>query len=189
MAKLIKVDSQLFKEAQDVLDDIGIEVETVVRMALKRVVKDKNISFLTAPVEKPVIPKEQPQPPVSPQATFMTEEKPMTKSRAIALFEQKGIKISKNATYASKNRAAYNYWANPYFFALDREWFLILNDWIRKELHLFVIPADTLHKSQLVARADQPEMIDLQICYNDPQFTDNRSKISFARFLVKTIRY
>ena len=119
----------------------------------------------------------------------MVEEKPMTKSRAIALFEQRGIKITKNVTYASKNRAAYNYWANPYFFALEREWFLILNDWIRKELHLFVVPADTLRKSQLIARADQPEMIDLQICYNDPKFIDNRSKISFARFLAKSIRY
>ena len=189
MTKLIKVDSSLIKEAQDVLDDIGIEVETVVRMALKRVVKDKSIAFLTAACERTAIPQEQVQQPVPTQSTIVVEEKPMTKSRAIALFEQQGIKITKNVTYASKNRAAYNYWANPYFFALEREWFLILNDWIRKELHLFVVPADTLRKSQLIARADQPEMIDLQICYNDPQFIDNRSKISFARFLAKSIRY
>ena len=85
MTKLIKVDAQLVKESQDVLDDIGIEVETVVRMALKRVVKDKNIAFLMAQTEKAEVPREQVQPPVSPQSTPIKDERPMTKSRASAL--------------------------------------------------------------------------------------------------------
>ena len=33
------------------------------------------------------------------------------------------------------------------------------------------------------------EKIDLQIAYNDTTFTDGRSKVSFADFLVKSISY
>lgn len=189
MTKLIKVDAQLVKESQDVLDDIGIEVETVVRMALKRVVKDKSIAFLMAQTEKAEVPREQVQLPVSPQPAYVADDNRMTKSLAVSLFEREGVRFNRNITFASKNRAAYNYWANPYFFALKQDWFLILNDWNRRELHLFVIPANAILATQLVARTDIQEKIDLQISYGDPTFTDNRSKIKFQKYWIKSIKY
>lgn len=65
----------------------------------------------------------------------------------------------------------------------------ILNDWIKGELHLFMIPAHAIDRRFMVSRVDLREKIDLQIGYNDPTFTDTRSKQSFAKYLVMSIRY
>ena len=102
----------------------------------------------------------------------------MTKNKAIALFINNGNSFNGNITFASKNKTAYNYLANPAFEVLDSDWFLILNDWVHQEVYLFEIAAKTFRYNQLVSRADKSQ-IDLQIMYEDNSFTDTRSKISF----------
>lgn len=111
------------------------------------------------------------------------------KNIAVNLFKSKGFTTSRNTTFSSKNKASNCYWANPLFESLKQDWYLILNDWHKNELHLFKIPVHTLTENDLVCRADNEDKIDLQIAYNDITFTDNRSKISFAKFLVTTISY
>ena len=185
MYQIIKIEPQLAKEAKAILEDVGIDLETVVKMTLKRVVKEGNISFLMA-MSNPSA-TENSANTISKMESV--EESRMSKNLAISLFTAQGIRFNRNVTYASKNKTAYNYWANPYFFALNKDWFLILNDWMKRELHLFMIPANSIHPNRMVARNDMVDKIDLQISYNDPTFTDSRSKISFSRFLVKSIRY
>lgn len=182
MPKFLSIESQLVKEVEPILNDLGIDLDTVIKMTLKRVVRDRDISFLTA---KP----EETNKNLLLQKNISTMEDRISKGRAVSLFESYGIRFNQNVTFASKNRSAYNYWANPYFFALEKDWFLILNDWQKRELHLFVIPAGSLDPDRMVCRIDQREKIDLQICFNDPTFTDNRSKVSFSKYLVKTINY
>lgn len=182
MDKFITIDRQLAREAEAVLDEVGIDMETVVKMMLKRVVREQGIAFLTSKFDEPAS-KFTNQPMVR-----MADGK-IGKSQAVALFSAQGVHFNRNITYASKNKTAFNYWANPFFTALDEDWYLILNDWINRELHLFFIPAKSIAASELVARFDKKDKVDLQICYNDPTFTDNRSKISFARYLVKDISY
>ena len=96
--------------------------------------------------------------------------------------KSKEFKITRNNTFASKNRASNFYWANPQFDVLEQDWYLILNDWYKKELHLFRTPAYALAANALASRSDNEDKIDLQIIYNDSTFTDSRSKISFANF-------
>lgn len=182
MDKFITIDRQLAREAEAVLDEVGIDMETVVKMMLKRVVREQGIAFLTSKFDEPAS-KFTNQPMVR-----MADGK-IGKSQAVALFSAQGVHFNRNITYVSKNKTAFNYWANPFFTALDEDWYLILNDWINRELHLFFIPAKSITASELVARYDKKDKVDLQICYNDPTFTDNRSKISFARYLVKDISY
>ena len=55
--------------------------------------------------------------------------------------------------------------------------------------NLFVIPAHTIAAQSLICRADKPYQIDLHIMYDDPSFTDTRSKMSFAKFLTQSIKY
>ena len=185
MPKFIAIDSQLIKTVEPVLDEYGIDVDTVVKMTLKRIARERDISFLMAKQQEA-----QPQAvPVQNQREVLMEEDRISKSRAVSLFESHGVVFNRNITFASKNRSAYNYWANPYFFALESDWYLILNDWIKKELHLFFIPEYALDPQSMVCRIDQKDKIDLQICYNDPTFTDNRSKISFRKYLLKSIKY
>lgn len=113
----------------------------------------------------------------------------LTKSAAANLFKSKGYPTNQNVTFVSKNKAGNYYWANPLFEVLQQDWYLILNDWIRKELHRFKVPVQTLKADDLIGRADNQDKIDLQIAYNDTTFTDSRSKISFAQFLVTSIPY
>ena len=183
MKKHLLLDSNLVQEALPILEDWGVDLETVVKMTLKRIVRDNSIAFLTAKTEVPVM-----NTPIQNTAAD-SENGRLGKSQAISLFEAQGFRFSRNVTFASKNRGAENYWANPYFFALDNDWYLILNDWKKRELHLFKIPAKTIHHGDMVPRVDQPEKIDLQIAYEDPAFTDNRSRVQFAGYRVKSLQY
>lgn len=186
MANAIYIDEQLLQEAEQILEKLGLDANTVAKMALKRVVRDGGISFLIAD-----LPKIEVEPTVVPPvpAVSTVEQGKITKSTAANLFKSKGYTTNHNVTFASKNKVGNYYWANPLFDALKQDWYLILNDWIRKELHLFKIPIHTLKASDLVSRSDNDEKIDLQIAYNDTTFTDGRSKISFAQFLVTSITY
>lgn len=187
MDTIVRVDGTLAKEAEKILNEVGIDLRSVVNMTLKRVVRDGNIAFLMPAMVQPVTE------PVRNQETNGLGERGnghvIAKSQAVALFTARGIRFNRNVTFASKNKSAYNYWANPYFSALSQDWYLILNDWIKGELHLFMIPARTIDPAFMVSRVDLKEKIDLQIGYNDPTFTDNRSKHSFAKYLVMSIRY
>ena len=186
MANAIYIDEQLLNDAERILEEIGLDASAVAKMALKRVVRDGSISFLVADV-----PRIEVQAPVEVAAPMPTdgESGRITKSAATNLFRRNGVSTNNNVTFASKNKAGNYYWANPLFEALKQDWYLILNDWIKKELHLFKIPAQSLKESDLLPRADNEEKIDLQIAYNDATYTDGRSKVSFYRFHIQSISY
>ena len=186
MANAIYIEEQLLRDAEQILEKLGLDASTVAKMALKRVVRDGGISFLIA--DMPKIEVEHAITPPTP-ATSNIELGRITKSAATNLFKCKGYSPNHNVTFASKNKVGNYYWANPLFDALKQDWYLILNDWIRRDLHLFKIPVHALKANDLVSRSDNQEKIDLQISYNDTTFTDGRSKISFAQFLVKSISY
>ena len=183
MSKAVYVDDDLINGATKVLDTIGLDVDSVVRMALKRVARDGGISFLIANQTKAD----------QPIAEVITEEEENTirvnKTNAVVRFKESGFFVSKNATFASSNRATNNYWANPPFDVLKQDWYLILHDRQKKELHLFLIPSGAIMASELVCRNDREDRVDLQIYYNDPTYTDSRSKISFSKFRLKSIQY
>lgn len=186
MANTIYVDEQLLRNAERILEEIGLDASAVAKMALKRVVRDGGISFLVTDV-----PRIEVQTPVETVAQIPVVEETgrINKSAAVNLFRRNSVYTNNNVTFASKNKAGNYYWANPLFDALKQDWYLILNDWMKKELHLFKIPAYALKESDLVSRSDNEEKIDLQIAYNDTTFTDGRSKISFSDFLVQSIKY
>ena len=170
-------------------------------MFLKRIVKEQTISFLLRNNSKNINSTEkmleviEPTPTISPSYqsfSFIpdnTDRGNMTKSLAIRLLRGNGFNVGKNVTYASKNRGAYNYWANPAFEMLSNDWDIILNDWANKKIYLFTIPANSIKNYQLTPRSDKNYLIDLQIMYNDVTFTDNRSGVSFEKYLVAELQY
>lgn len=189
MSKIsVEVNENLLEEVNMISDRVGLGLQSAVTVMLKRVVREGGFSFLFD--NKPA--------PTSYSAESQGEEREeeekkevrfkMTKNRAIALLKNEDIKFNNNITFASKNKSSYNYWANPSFDVLASDWFLILNDWINREIHLFQIPAKKLGRGSLIPRADK-DKIDLQIMHDDPSFTDARSKISFLEFLKVTISY
>lgn len=185
MANAIYIDDQLLQEAERILEEIGLDATAVTKMTLKRVVRDGGISFLVTD-----LPKIEVQPAASaPSNADDSEQNRVTKNIAINLFKKNGVITNNNVTFASKNKAGNYYWANPLFGVLKQDWYLILNDWIKKELHIFKVPAKNIKPEDMVCRADNEEKVDLQVIYNDTTFTDSRSKISFSKYLIKTIQY
>ena len=195
----IEMDEHLLNDANKIFDEVGLDLQMVVKMVLKRVVKENSIAFIVS--KNPVTYPEKEESTISHYnsnhivtAPIKTNEKKidevnMTKSMAVRLLKSRGYDITKNVTFASKNRVSSNYWANPDFGLLDGDWNLILNDWLTKKLYLFFIPAHAINYSELIPRNDKNSLIDLQIMYLDPTFTDNRSDYSFSKFLVGDIYY
>lgn len=191
---IINVESELTEVVKVILDDIGLDISTTIKIFFKRVAKERSVSFLLSSntstginedllMENKVITSHQVF-----DNHYQTEKYDITKSRAIALLKNEGINFNRNITFASKNRGAHNYWANPGFEMLENDWFLILNDWKKRELHLFLIPANSIDASELTPRNDK-NLIDLQIMYDDSTFHDNRSGMSFAKYLIKQLKY
>ena len=115
----------------------------------------------------------------------------MSKNEAIALFRQQGYTNlnNSNTTFSSQNSNNDRYWANPNIALLNSDWWLILNDIDNCRLSLFHIPAQTITEDLVVVRTDKPDLIDIQINYDDTEFTDSRSDIPFATWLETSIDY
>lgn len=195
----LELDENLINDVTNVLDYVGLDIKTAIKMFLTRVTKERGVTFLFNQPKQDNqsysntknyddVPYDMSIGNIGSRNLASGNDK-MTKSRAIRLFLNNGNKIARAVTFASKNRSAYNYWANPNLEILDEEWSLILNDNKKSILYLFSIPAGAIRKSQLTPRSDIPNLVDLQIMYNDNTFTDNRSGYSFAKFLIADINY
>lgn len=187
---VIEVQEDTLDQATGVLEDLGLDVESAVRMFLKRVVKDQSVAFVlpnanAVRVSKRVVERVAPQT----TETVKVDRGEMRKTLAVKMFKERGRYIDKNVTYSSKNRTTYNYWSNPNFSVLEEDWTLILNDWVNHKLYLFRIPRNSISASELVGRNDQPDLIDIQILEDNPNFVDRRSDFSFRQFLVDEINY
>jgi len=174
----------VLQNVESILEENGLELQSIFNVMLKKIDREKSIGFLFGQnlyendiKQRDVQSREK-------EFEFGSNVK-MSKTIAKKMFSL----IENNVTYASKNKGVNHYWANPLCSCLKNDWYLILNDWQARELHLFKVPAFSLYAEELVVRADKIEFIDLQIAYNDPDFTDTRSGIRFKPFFVKTIKY
>ena len=110
------------------------------------------------------------------------------KSEAFLLLQKAGISIPKQCTFASLNKNGRYYWANPDVSVLLNDWWIVLNDNKKRELHCFVVPANTYQETQFNIRKDR-NAIDYEVEYYKSGFVDKRSQISFEQWLIKTIKY
>lgn len=185
---VLNVQENLLNNVTEILDDIGLDMNSAVKMFFKRIEKEKTIGFLlsTSLYQKNEDTKNVQ---IDTQRINESNDVRMTKNLAIRLFRENGYTIGNNVTFASKNKMAYNYWANPDFSVLQAEWELILNDWNERTIYLFRVPANSITSNDLVCRNDKKSAIDLQIAYGDISFTDNRSKVSFKPYLIDSLKY
>ncbi|MCI5519265.1 MAG: hypothetical protein MR424_05415 [Treponema sp.] len=113
----------------------------------------------------------------------------ISKSQALQLLRASGLNIHGQITFSSENSGVYKYWANPSITYLYNNWWIILNDVDNRILYVFYIPANSIDEKDVVVRADKPELMDIQINYNDRSFMDSRSKICFKQWLIKYVNY
>ena len=118
----------------------------------------------------------------------LADNQKIEKSEAIKLCTDNGVNVSgKQSTFASLNSTGKTYWANPNKNLLANDWWILLSDHKKKEIHVFTIPANSITESQVKFR--NTGLIDMDIKYDDISFEDLRSKIKFSEWLVKTISY
>ena len=187
MKKLsVEIQEDIINNAEEILENVGLDVETAVKMFLKRIVREQSVAFI---LQNTNVVQDIPKSTVTVQNEVVkTYRGEMRKNLAVKMFRERGVCISRNITYSSKNRTTFNYWSNPDFSVLVEDWTFILNDWVNRRLYLFGIPGKAISEAQLVARNDKKELIDIQILDNQ-NFMDKRSGFSFRPFLVDEIEY
>lgn len=178
-----EIDENMYNNVISVLQNDGLDVNIAINIFLNKLVNAGTISFLFNNKSQDIERKDN----VVLCNNIQTSK--MTKNLAKRLFSTKGIIFNNNCVFASENSSTHIFWANIHYEILSKDWYLILNDKSKEVLCLFFIPANEFCFKDFVMRADKPEIIDLQIAYNDPTFTDNRSKIEFRRYLVDSINY
>ena len=186
---IIEIQDEILHQATEIIEELGLDVESSIRVFLKRVVREHSLAFVLSNSTGNGIPNQVVEGRVLKAESPKIDRGEMRKSLAMKMFRERGKYIDRNITYSSKNRTTYNYWANPDFASLEEDWTLILNDWVNRKLYLFRIPAKTISAQDLVARNDKPNLIDIQILDDNPSFIDKRSDYSFKRFLVDNIDY
>ena len=182
MEKLFKIDDALYEKANPIINSSGLNLETVFNVCLNRIANERSVSFLFANYQVEVQRAE---------SRSLGKNYNMTKSLARRFFEDKGYQLTDNYTFSSENRASRNFWMNPNFDVLKRDWYIVLNDISKRKLHLFKVPKNSLHGYEMTPRKDlrHQNLIDIQIAYNDVTFTDNRSHISFKRYYLDSLDY
>lgn len=181
MKKEFELDEDIYISAKNIIQNSGLDIEKTINIFLKRIVKEDSISFLFNKSNALSVSNRN--------FENYNQDCRMTKSIAKRLFMNEGYAFRGKCVFASENSSTHIFWANIHYSILSQDWTLILNDKSRKKMYLLLIPANTFSFSDLVMRADKPEIIDLQIAYNDPTFTDNRSGIAFNSYIVKTLNY
>ena len=122
----------------------------------------------------------------------LADNQKLEKSEAIKLCIDNGINIlGKKTTFASLNSNGKTYWANPNKSLLTDDWWILLSDHKKKEVHVFNIPANSITENQIKFRKNGQKagVIEMEIKYDDISFKDSKSKIKFSGWLVKTISY
>ena len=99
---IIEVQEDTLDQATGVLEDLGLDVESAVRMFLKRVVKDQSVAFVlpsanTVRAPQPVVERVAPQ-----TETVKIDRGEMRKTLAVKMFRERGKYIDKNVTYSSR---------------------------------------------------------------------------------------
>ncbi len=173
--KSIEVIKELCKKEYDFiqnrLQELHGEYKKIVQTSRQKVIHSDSINYRQKTKENIMLEK-------------------MTKNEAIKIFRRKGFEVYGNITFASENASATRkFWANPKKSFLSNDWWLILNDIYKRELHLFFIPENEISLRNICIRSDKPDLLDIQINYNDYNYEDSRSKIRFFKWHKKSVKY
>lgn len=171
MAKLnILVDDNYYNDVRSILKVKNIDIDdylcNIIDNEMKNILKN-NISKNELKENKAII----------------------SKSKAIGLVRNNGYKIGDVVTFASKNKGAAFYWANPNIDVLTVDYTLILNDQNNNLLHVFYIPKNSLNINDIKVRHDRQWQIDFQISFDVNTFRDTRSDVYLINYKIGEIKY
>ena len=114
------------------------------------------------------------------------------KKEAIRYLGELGVVVGKNTNYAKRQENKLQFWLNPKTNAVEKDWYLILNDQFANELILIYIPSGTFaiksdQNPGLIPRKDRPDRIELELSVET--LVDQRSKCDFSACQIKKFKY
>ncbi len=180
----VSLDDEVLKQATNILDDIGMDMQGAIRMFVRRIVREQSIAFVLPTTSAAKVAVEEPKKRLEPKVD-KGEMKPILAKK---IFKERGHNFLE-ATFASKNTTTYRYWSNPQVSVLKEDWTLILNDWVNRKLYLLEIPKNTIGKGMLGIRIlNGKELLNIQIV-DDEELTDKVSGYKFRPFVKDQVDY
>ena len=163
-----EVDEERYNKYKEIVENSGRNINQTIMMLINKTIKENSVDWLYSSLIGEV------------------QSKNIKAKNAICAFNKRGYKInSYYTTFATKTANCNYYWLNPDKRHLQQEWYIILNDNINKQLHLFLIPKNSI--SALKMRNDT--ICNMAIQYNDPNFTEIYFNIPLREYYKETIGY
>jgi len=113
----------------------------------------------------------------------------MSKSQAIALFQEREYDFDRTPTFASINSGPDVYWMNPSVSVLENNWNIILNDTRARKLHLLVVPANAINLNQVSTKAGNASLLHIELVSDTLVDRKGPSRLSFERWYMYSIDY
>ena len=113
----------------------------------------------------------------------------MSKSQAIALFQEREYDFDRTPTFASINSGPDVYWMNPSVSVLENNWNIILNDTRARKLHLLVVPANAINLNQVSTKAGDDSKLHIELVCDTLVDRKGPSRLSFERWFMHSIDY
>ena len=116
------------------------------------------------------------------------------KRKTIEFLSAKGISFEgKYFSFASRQTNDNTFWNNARKAEISREWYLVLNNQITKEVFVLRFPPNEFQTSletipgKLKLRRDKPYYLDLNI--DADSFVDRASRLDFTRYIIHRFKY
>jgi len=119
----------------------------------------------------------------------LKDENKLNKTQVLEICKANGVNI--DIWCSLSNRTKFNSFANDIpMRCLSQDWYLLLSDQNKRELYVFMVPANSLTDAGMyVVKNKYKHTVCMRINCGDSTFTDRHSKIKFMKWLVKTINY
>lgn len=114
------------------------------------------------------------------------------KKEALKFLDDNGVTIGKNVNYSKMGENRAEFWLNPQSTAVEKEWYLVLNNQHIHELIVLHVPANSFSinsnkPNELILRNDNPRRIEINIAYDT--LIDRTSKCSFKEYEIARVKY
>ena len=166
----LEINDKLYDCFYDILVQAHIKMEEIFYSVIERTIRENNIDWVV----------------VSRKGEL--NGKNAKKNNAIRMFQNRHPKLQlHNTSFATKNINQDFYWINPNKKMIGKDWYIILNDNIKRKLYLFYIAKEK--KLQFIPRSDTPQKLDIAVKYNDIYFSEIKSGIRLREYLIDEIDY
>ena len=116
------------------------------------------------------------------------EENRLTRTEAKEICIKNNVAIGKNFSLSNRTQQGDTFSNTIPVEKLSQDFWLLLNDQVVNELHIFKVPANSIPINEMYVRSDKPSIFMMINC-DDETFEDRRSGVTFDSWFMKTIKH